>query len=131
MGSVKPLGKIVYVCDDVFHDPANGKMNVVGAFDAIRVPPEGEYAFVLDRLCVLAQFAGGRGEIPFRAVIVDASTGDEVFGSPTYSVTMPGGHVVVTLLIRLEDCPFPNPGTYLVQLFADGEFVDDRRLTLI
>ena len=86
-------------------------MDVVGAFDAIRIPPEADYPFVLDHLCVFAQFAGGRGAIAFRAVVVDASTGDEVFGSPTYSVTMPGGHVVLTLLIRLEDCSFPDPGT--------------------
>jgi hypothetical protein len=95
------------------------------------VPPEADYPFVLDRLCVFAQFAGGRGAITFRVSVVDASTGDEVFGSRTYSVMMPGGHVVVTVLIRLKNCSFPDPGTYLVQLFADGDFVDDRRLTLI
>jgi hypothetical protein len=130
-GSVKPLGKIVYVCDDVLRDPASGKTHVVGAFDTVRVPLGADYPFVLDHLCVFAQFAGGRGAIAFRVTVVDASTGDEVFGSSMHSVTMPSGHGVVTLLIRLEDCSFPDPGTYLIQLFADGDFVDDRRLTLI
>ena len=108
---VKPLGKIVYVYDDVLHDPSNGKMHVLGAFDTIRVPRE-DYPYVHERLCVLAQFAGGLVTINFRVMIVDASTGDELFGSRTHSVTMPGGRTIVTLLIRLEDCLFPDPGTY-------------------
>ena len=106
-------------------------MHVLGAFDTIRVPREEDYPYVLERLCVLAQFAGGLGKITFRVIIVDASTGDEIFGSRTHSVTMPGGRTIVTLLIRLEDCLFPDPGTYLVQLYTGDDFVDDRPLTLI
>jgi hypothetical protein len=61
-----PLGKIVYVCDDVVQDALSGKLTVIGAFNALR---------------------------------------------------------------PLLDCPFPAPGTYLVQLFCDRSFIDDRRLT--
>ena len=42
--TVAPLGKIVYVCDDVLSDPANSKIHVVGAFNAIR-PIEGIYPY--------------------------------------------------------------------------------------
>ncbi len=79
---VMPLGKIVYVCDDVVVDQAAGKLDILGAFNALR-PPDGEnYPFYQDHLCVFAQFAGGLGPTVVEAKVVDASTGDEVFGSP-------------------------------------------------
>lgn len=128
---VPPLGKIVYVCDDVIEDPVSRKLNIHGAFDAARLPQWTEYPFTLPKMCVLAQVAGGRGTATFRAVVVAASTGNEIFGSPTYSFPMPGGHAIVTVLIRMLNCSFPHAGAYLVQLFCNDLFVDDRRLTLI
>ncbi len=78
-----------------------------------------------------AQFAGGRGQRAFRAVVVDASTGADLFGSGTHLVNMPGGHVNVTVLLRMVDCTLPHAGVYIVQMFCDADFVDDRRITLI
>jgi hypothetical protein len=103
---------------------------VLGAFDAVTVPAGAGFPYALQRMCVFAQFAGGRGTFAFRVAVVDASTGDEVFGSPPHAVNLPGGHAIVTTLFRLVDCPFPSPGTYVVQLFCSGVFVDDRRLTV-
>jgi Family of unknown function (DUF6941) len=88
------------------------------------VPP-----FLLGQLCAFAQLAGGLGPSTVEVKVVDAATGTEVFGSPTHQVNFPGGTAVVTVLFRLLDCPFPHPGTYLVQLFCEGTFIDDRRLT--
>jgi hypothetical protein len=124
-----PLGKIVYVCNDVVVDQGTGMLDILGAFNALRPPDGANYPFHLDHLCVFAQLAGGLGPTIIEAKVVDASTGDEVFGSPSYTVNFPGGNVVVTILIRLLDCPFPGPGTYLVQLFCHGHFIDDRRFT--
>jgi hypothetical protein len=127
---VAPLGKIVYVCDDVLQDPASGKFHVLGAFTAVRPPEGAAYPYLLRQLCVFAQLAGGLGPCSVQARVVDAATGNEVFGSPPHQVTFPGGTTVVTVLFRLQDCPFPGPGVYLVQLFCQGTFLDDRRLTV-
>jgi len=124
---VVPLGKIVYMCDDVVQDPLTGNLTVVSVFNAIH-PPDGEtYPYRLLQMCVFAQFAGGLGPTEFQVKVLDAATGVEVFGSPSYRVNFPGGQMVVT--IRMLDCPFPQPGTYLAQLFCQNTFVDDRRLT--
>ena len=130
MSGVKPLGKIVYVCDDVVSDPASGKMHFLGAFDAIRVPTGGNFPYTLPRMCVFAQFAGGRGGFSFRVAVVDAASGDETFGSPDCPVNVSAGHTIVTVLIRMRKCRFPRSGVYLVQLFCDDEFIDDRRLVI-
>lgn len=126
--AIEPLGKIVYVCDDVLQDPGSGKLHVLGAFTAVRPPEGAAYPFVLRQLCVFAQLAGGRGNCSVQARVVDAETGHEVFGSPPHEVAFPGGTTVVTALFRLLECPFPAPGTYLVQLYCQGTFLDDRRL---
>jgi hypothetical protein len=128
-GGIAPLGKIVYVCDDVVQDPVSRKFHMLGAFTAVRPPDGAPYPFLLRQLCVFAQLAGGLGPSSVQARVVDAATGEEVFGSPAHQVTFPGGTAVVTVLFRLRDCPFPHPGTYLVQLFCQGTFIDDRRLT--
>ena len=127
---VVPLGKIVYVCDDVLRDAVN-KTHVIGAFDAVRPPDGANYPFDLDHLCVFAQFAGGLGHGVVQVKVVEAASGDEVFGSPVYQVNFPGGQQILTLVIRILDCPFPQPGAYLVQLFCQGAFVDDRLLTAL
>src|SRR5436309_105505 len=110
-----PLGKIVYVCDDVVQDTVSGKLTVIGAFNTLRPPVGQGYPYHLGRLCVFAQLAGGHGPATVEVKVVDASTGNEVLGSPAHTGNFPGGHVIVTILIRLLDCAFPAPGIYLVQ----------------
>jgi len=109
----------------------HSKTHVIGAFDAVRPPDGVPYPFDLDHLCVFAQFAGGLGPGSVQVKVLDASTGDEVFGSPAYQVNFPGGQRILTLVIRLLNCPFQQPGTYFVQLFCQGTFVDDRLLTAL
>jgi hypothetical protein len=106
---VVPLGKIVYVCDDVIQDPASQKVHVLGTFDVIRTPAGATYPHRLAQLCVFAQLTGGIGVVTVQAKALDASSGAEVFGSPLYRVTFPGGHRLLTVAIRLQDCPFPRP----------------------
>ena len=130
-GELMPLGKIVYVCDDVVQDSGTRKLDLRGAFTALG-PPEGEsYPFVQSWMCVFAQLAGGRGSSLIEVKVVDASTGVAVFGSPAYQVQFPGGQRLTTVLIRMLDCLFAKQVVYLVQLFCQGVFIDDRRLTLL
>ena len=105
-------------------------MHFLGAFDANRVPVGEGFPYSLPQLCVSAQFAGGRGRFSFRVAVVDAASGDETFGSPAYPVNLSAGHTIATVLIRMRNCSFRRPGVYLVQLFCDGNFVDDRRLVI-
>jgi hypothetical protein len=42
MAPVNPLGKLVYVCDEVLHDPASGKISYLGIFDDVVPPPGGQ-----------------------------------------------------------------------------------------
>lgn len=129
-GGVSPLGKIVYVCDDVVQDPVTRKLDIQGACTALEPPAGVGYPYTLHQLCVFAQLTGGRGQAVLEVKVVDAATGEEVFGSPSYQIQFPGGQSLTTVLIRMQECPFRRRGVYLVQLFCQRVFVDDRRLTL-
>src|SRR5262245_28678087 len=72
---IGPIGKIVYVCDDVVSDPTSHKFHIIGAFSSLRLPAGEGFPYQHGRLCVFAQLAGGRGQMAFRAAVVDAVTG--------------------------------------------------------
>ena len=42
--------------------------------------------------------------------------------------TNPNGSVYMRMMI--PTFPFPEPGTYLVELFCDDEFLDDQRIQI-
>ena len=125
---VIPLGKIVYVCDEIERNPTSGNITVIGSFTSIRMESGATYPLYRDKICVFAQLTGGYGPATIQAKVVDASTGEEVFTSRLYALRLPGGNIYVTVLLRLLHCPFPHAGVYFVQLFCRDVFIDDRRL---
>jgi hypothetical protein len=44
---VVPIGKILYVCDDVLQDATSNKLHVLGAFDAVRIPADAAFPYSL------------------------------------------------------------------------------------
>ena len=125
---VIPLGKIVYVCDDIVQDLSTGKITILGSFTSIRMGPETTYPLRRDKICVFAQLTGGYGPATIQARVVDASTGDDTFTSQVYPLHLPGGNIYITVLIRILNCPFRHPGVYFVQLYCRDVFIVDRRL---
>lgn len=60
--------------------------------------------------------------------VVSAATGQVVFYSPVYGVRFTNRLAVVSVNIRLTNCPFPAAGEYWVELYCDGEVIGDRAL---
>jgi hypothetical protein len=130
MSSVNPTGKLVYVCDEVLHDPASGKFSYLGIFDDVVSPTTPGYPFRLGRMCVAAQLVGGSGPVPVHVEVVEATTQNLVRGAGPYTVNFPTRHQVVTVCLRLLNVVFPAPGVYFVELYSQGAFLDDRTLRL-
>src|SRR5579884_496587 len=126
MPPVNPIGKIVYVCDEVLQDPANGKFSLLGIFDDIVPPPGAGYPFRLGRICVAAQLVGGSGPVPIRVEVVDGAAQNLVRAAGPFTVQFPSRRQVVTVSIRLLDVAFPAPGVYFVELYSQSAFLDDR-----
>jgi hypothetical protein len=126
-----PVGKIVHVCDDVVADPISHKPSILNLWEVVRLPPGAAFPYTLGKLCVAARMSDGEGEIRFRADIVRADTIEVVRRSRDYSVRFTNRHRSALVVIRMRDVTFPAPGTYLVQLFAEGTFIDDQSISVL
>jgi len=56
-----PVGKIVYVCDDVVADPVSHKPSILNFWEVVRVPAEASFPYTLEKLCVVALISDGQG----------------------------------------------------------------------
>ena len=130
MPPVNPTGKVVYVCDDVLQDPGSGKFSFLGIFDDVVPPPGAGYPFQLGRMCVAAQLVGGSGPVAVHVEVVEGVTQNLVRAAGPFTVQFPARHQVVTVCVRLLHVVFPAPGTYFVELYVQGVFLDDRVVRL-
>jgi hypothetical protein len=131
MASVLPIAKAVYVCDELVPDSTRNKLLIVGAWNAVRVPAETSFPYSLGKLCVFAQLVGGVGAVAIRVDIVRAATRTLIYSSGPRSLTFPDRHTTVTFCLRLRSFVFPAPGEYWVELFCQGQFLDDRLIHVL
>lgn len=130
MPPLNPIGKIIYVCDEVLEDPTSGKVSFLGIFNDVVPPPAVGYPFRLGRMCVAARLVGGSGSVPVRVEVVEAATQSFVRAAGPFTVHFPSRRQVVTVCIRILDVIFPTAGEYFVELYSLGAFLDDRLLRL-
>lgn len=129
--AVVPVGKIVYVCDDVLEDSASGKTHVLGIFNAVRKDGPSVFPYRLGRLCVFAQLTGGTGQLPARVDVVNGRTQEVVFRSQERLVNFAGKQTEVAVCFRILGVAFPGPGVYFVEFYCGNRFIDDRIVRLL
>jgi hypothetical protein len=123
---IKPVAKMVYVCDEVIGDPLTGKVNLLNLWDAIRVPAGSSFPYSLGKLCVFAWWRDGFGKVRTRIDIVQASTEAIIRRSGDFVIDFPRRTMAVFARYKFERCVFPAPGYYYIELYCENEFVDDQ-----
>ena len=63
--------------------------------------------------------------------ILRADTGAVVRRSQDYPVRLVDRRRSTLVVVRLADVTFPEPGAYLVELFCEGQFVDDQLIAVL
>ena len=126
---ISPVVKGVYVCDEVLTDPVSGKVSLLNSFITMR-PPDG-FPFELAKLSVFIGLRGARGQARLRVEIVQAATNVTVFRTPDRPVNFFDPLVTVYARFRLEQLRFAEPGRYTVEVFSDGDFLDDEVITVL
>ncbi len=126
-----PVGKIVHVCDDVVADPASRKPSILNLWEVVRPPQGATFPYTLGKLCLAARMSDGQGEIRFRVDIVRADTTEVIRQRQDCAVRFTNRHRSILVVIRLGDVTFPAPGNYLVQLIAEGTFIDDQSISVL
>lgn len=127
---VLPVVKGLYLCDELLGDPARKKTHLIGLLNAVRVPAGAVLPFKLGRLIVFALIAGGIRPARLRVQIVTA-TGRVVYRSPEVTIAFPQRRTPIEVAFRILGLVFPEPGEYLVELWCDDRFVEDRLLQLL
>src|SRR6516162_10083917 len=123
--AVKPVAKCVYVCGDVIFDAVSGKVSLLYLWDAVRVPKEAKFPYVLNRVCVFVWWRDGFGKSVTRVDIVQASTGKAIRRTRNYPLNFEKRASSIYGQYRIENCRFPEPGYYHVEVYCENEFVDD------
>ncbi len=126
--AILPVVKSLWLCDDVLPDLVSGKIHLLGCFNAVRATA---YPHRLGQICVVAQLAGGVGDITMRVEITKADGITTVYSSPEYPLHFQSRHSIVRPCIRIRECLFPTSGEYTVVLYCNGTFLDDRTLYLL
>ncbi|HEY8503500.1 MAG TPA: hypothetical protein VIL46_02885 [Gemmataceae bacterium] len=125
MSDFPPTVRHLIPCDDVRQDPTTPRVvtlvNVVHALQASGTPP---YPARHPELCVFVLMTECRGEGRFQVRVVDADTWALAFANRERTLRFPGNPLEVHgVAFRIQECPFPRPGLYLVQLWYDGRMI--------
>ena len=83
------------------------------------------------QLCVFTQLVGGLEEASVHVEIADTRSAALVYAWPEQRVRFPGRRTTVSTCFRIRNCVFPQPGVYVVELYANRVFLDDRILHLL
>ena len=128
---IMPVAKSIFLCDDVLYDSSTGKIHMIGVFNAIRVKSPATYPFRPKQLCVVGQFIGGMGDYSFRVEITDPAAGEGIYSVVAGVLRFPTRHTSVYACVRITECVFPGPGDYVVEMYVNDLFIEDRLLILL
>jgi uncharacterized protein DUF6941 len=124
--AIRPFPRALFLCDYVT-GYENGKTDLYGLFNGIRPT---SYPYTESRFCVFAQLAGGFGEVPFYVDVVFRPRDELIWTTQVHKLRFARRELVVQLALKVEGCPFPQPGPYLLELYCDDVCVADVPLQL-
>ena len=79
---------------------------------------------------VFAHLTGGFGEVPMDVVVQELTELDEIYRK-SFTARFAEPLNTIRCTVRIRDCEFPEPGKYVVSLFAGGETMAERKIQLL
>ena len=129
INTITPFPLSMVVCDFVYRDPYTGKFTLTGTFSTITGP---EFPLIHPYLFVYAALTGGRGKIPLRLEVVDADDDSEPLAVLDGSIDSKSDpRAIPEIAFCLPGLQFPKPREYRIALYANDEFMVERRLLVI
>jgi hypothetical protein len=120
-----PYALAIGICDLIYRDRGTGKRFILGCFSALHAV---EFPAVHPALGVYLDLTNGRGQVPVRVQIVDAEEDADPLAAIEQVIEFADPRIVAELDFMFGGVTFPNPGEYRVQVFANDQFVIERRL---
>lgn len=113
------------LADDVHHDLATGKFSILGTYSALAAAV---FPWLQPALLVYMAFTDGRGKIPMTLRLVDAGQSRPAIFESNAVMYFSDPVATSEHAFYQENVLFPEPGYYLLQLFAAGQLLRERRL---
>jgi hypothetical protein len=129
--SAKPVAKAICLCDDVVSDPLTGKVSLLNLLDTVRVPVGRGFPIVLPKISVFSWLRDGRGKIGSHVDVVQGTSNKVIRRTQQYILNFEERGHALWARFKLLNLSFPAPGYYWVELFCEGDFMDDQVLHVV
>ncbi len=123
-----PIPLSMVLCDQVHRDPTTGKPYLMGCFATIGAT---SFPIVHPSLSIFLELTNGRGKVPFRIQVVDVNEDHKPICVVEQELEFDDPRLVGQLDLRMVGLKFPKADEYRVQVFACGEFLVERRITVV
>jgi hypothetical protein len=120
-----PDAKAMVLCDEVVRHPDKGSIDLLDVRTNLGIV---SFPYRHPTLCIYLELSGHDTTYVVFVRSIRADTDEVAFQSPPHSLSFPGPLVVKPVLIRIHDCPFPEPGLYWIQFFCDDVLLIEHRL---
>lgn len=120
-----PFPLALVVCDHIWRDPYSGKVNLLGTFNAIASTT---FPLIQPVLSVYVALTDGQGEMEVRLRLIDVDDASEPIFDFNTAVNFGDPRIVGEIEFSRTHVAFPVPGEYRLQLYANHEFLMERRL---
>ncbi len=123
-----PYTLALIVCDQIYADPATGKMTLLGTFSTIGAS---RFPAIHPSMAIYLAVTDGRGKCPIRVRLVDVDETREPVFTLDGQVEFKDPRSVVEMPFQTPPLQFPEPGEYRLQLFCGDEPLMERRIVLL
>jgi hypothetical protein len=122
MGLSKPSLSALLVCDQVIEDKATNKKSIIGAFTHIWAH---SFPCSHQKMGIYFCVTDAEGSYDFTLRLVNADS-DTILAEAGFSVQIVDRLSITDFGLNLPVVPFPTPGRYECQLYANKEFLGRR-----
>lgn len=126
-GTATPYPLAMVVCDGIWRDPYTGKFTLIGTFSALS---GASFPLVHPVLSVYVSLTDGRGEFPVELELVDVDELREPIFKTEQPIQFHDPRIMAELVFLATNIQFPEPGEYRLKLFANQEFMIERRIVV-
>ena len=129
MATIPPVVRHMILCDEVTSDPTTERINLLGLVTSIESRAASPFPLRYPQLCAYLQMTNGRGSGVVQLLIRLADSEWLVSGSSPHRVRFPNDPLLVHgMVLRLLNCPFPQPGLYIVEVRFEGQVIANEPL---
>lgn len=126
-----PIVRYMLLCEGWEFSSLRRRITIIGLLSNIAADEDPSFPLVVPELCVFLALTEARGRGEGCIVCIDEAEGTPIFATPPRSIDFADDPLdVIGLPFRIQDCPFPRAGMYVIQFFYDGVVLDERPLRL-